>query len=344
MKAISICKNGSEQCYTFINYNQTGDRMVSHGGAPDNSITIWDWKKATILLKCKNGHDGLAAIVAFSAYNSNQLVSAGIGHIKFWSICQTVTGLKLKCDRGRFEKRDVSDILAIYSMPDGRVLSGCVWGNLLIWQGAQIEYEVRMNNKKSCHNAAIAQILYENNCMWTIGRDGWIKIWSWDSIELADRYEENNMMFAEVNPLYEYNVELSCDLLWLVKLDSGSQCWYGQDGNNGIWSFRIDPELKKSSSTLLYQCHGGKIVGLRASPVSNHLATLGINGTFHVYNYKINSLVIRHIFSADGGDFIWFSQNVHKTSHNRFCLLCYYLLIIIYTIAYHSRLSALEIY
>lgn len=311
-----MCKNGAEHRCTFINYNQSGDRMVSQGGPPDNSITIWDWQNAIILLKCNNEFDSLAVIVAFSEYNADQLVSAGIGHIKFWSICKTFTGLKLKCDRGRFEKRDVSDILAFYSMPDGRVLSGSMWGNLLMWQGGQVEYEVCKKNRKSCHNAAIAQILYENNCIWTIGRDGWISIWSWESIELADRYEESDMIFAEVNPLYEYNVGASCDLQWMVKaLAADNHTWYGQDGNNGIWMFKIDAELKRCSAKIVHQCHGGQIVGVCASPISNHIATLGNNGTFHIYDYIAGSLIIRHVFPVDGSDLVWFSKKVNTTNH-----------------------------
>jgi len=49
------------------------------------------------------------------------LVTSGLGHIKFWKISETFTGLKLKSEIGRFGQTEISDIIGVYIMPDGKV-------------------------------------------------------------------------------------------------------------------------------------------------------------------------------------------------------------------------------
>lgn len=48
-------------------------------------------------------------------------VFIGSGHIKFWKMSQTFTGLKLQGELGRFGKTEISDIVGIYPMPDEKV-------------------------------------------------------------------------------------------------------------------------------------------------------------------------------------------------------------------------------
>ena len=58
---------------------------------------------------------------------------------RFWKMAWTFTGLKLKGDIGRFGKTSLSDIEGFIQLPDGRVLSGSDWGNMLLWDGGLIE-------------------------------------------------------------------------------------------------------------------------------------------------------------------------------------------------------------
>ena len=68
-----------------------------------------------------------------------QLTTSGIGHIRFWQMAETFTGLKLQGQLGRFGKTSVSDIEGFVQLPDGKVVSGCEWGNLLVWEGGLIK-------------------------------------------------------------------------------------------------------------------------------------------------------------------------------------------------------------
>ena len=62
--------------------------------------------------------------VSFSPENEGILTSGGIGHIKFWKMATTFTGLKLQGDIGKFGKREISDVSGYAEFPDGKVLSG----------------------------------------------------------------------------------------------------------------------------------------------------------------------------------------------------------------------------
>lgn len=310
MDVVSICKNGSENSYTFVNYSPDGELIVSQGGGPDNNLTIWNWKESTVILRCINEMDSTALYVAFSEYNQKHLVSAGVGHIKCWNISQTFTGLKLICSRGRFEKRNTSDILAVCSIADEKVLSGCEWGNLLVWQGGLVLYEVTQKNGVPCHQGPITLITFKDDHIWTMGRDGFVRIWCWQSIDMANLTEGN---CCEVDPVCEYRLgsdDHECDILWAIPESEDTNVWYAQDANGGIWTFDVDLETKEGSSKMLFRCHGGGVFALSASPVSNHVASLGLDGSLHIYNYVSSALIMYHQFPAGGSDLIWIPKKV----------------------------------
>ncbi len=42
--------------------------------------------------------------------------------------------------------------VAYIELPDGKVLSGSEWGNMLLWDGGFIKVELSKKGKKFCHN------------------------------------------------------------------------------------------------------------------------------------------------------------------------------------------------
>jgi len=94
--------------------------LCSQAGEPDNTLTIWDWRKSTIVMRTKS-HTRDVYVCKFSAFMVDHLVTAGSGHIKFWKMANTFTGLKLKGRLGRFGKTEISDVIGIFSMPDEKV-------------------------------------------------------------------------------------------------------------------------------------------------------------------------------------------------------------------------------
>ena len=61
--------------------------------------------------------------VTFSQFNQNLLTTSGTGHIRFWKIAQTFTGLKLQGDIAKFGQFQLSDVVSYAEFEDGNVLS-----------------------------------------------------------------------------------------------------------------------------------------------------------------------------------------------------------------------------
>jgi hypothetical protein len=110
--------------------------LCSQGGEPDNTLTIWDWKESKIVLRAKS-HDQNVDICRFSNFIPDHLVTAGSGHIQFWKMANTFTGLKLQGRLGRFGKTEISDVVGIFSMPDEKV-------NFFIIDFLTIGYSLRL--------------------------------------------------------------------------------------------------------------------------------------------------------------------------------------------------------
>lgn len=49
---------------------------------------------------------------------------AGTGHIRFWSMARTFTGLKLQGSIGKFGNEELSDVTGYADLPDGKVKMG----------------------------------------------------------------------------------------------------------------------------------------------------------------------------------------------------------------------------
>jgi len=105
--------------YIYLFYSADGLLLVSQGGDPDYTITLWDWQKSKVILKCRS-YDRNVYNIMMSPLLPGYLVTSGMEHIKFWKISETFTGLKLKGEIGRFGQTEISDIIGVYIMPDGK--------------------------------------------------------------------------------------------------------------------------------------------------------------------------------------------------------------------------------
>ena len=87
--------SGTEQAYSCAVFNSDGSMLASVGSAPDYMLTLWEWQTASTLLRCKAFSQEVYSI-KFSPYFSGNLVTCGTGHIRFWKMATTFTGLKLQ--------------------------------------------------------------------------------------------------------------------------------------------------------------------------------------------------------------------------------------------------------
>jgi len=135
--------------------------------------------------------------VQFSQYSENLLTTQGMGHIKFWKVAETFTGLKLKGMIGKFGQLDLSDVQDSYIFPDGKVLCGTEYGKLLLWEGNLIKCVFLIDSQTEpptlCHEGAINVVFsYDELFIATAGVDGYIRFWDTNVIDYAECDDNGN--------------------------------------------------------------------------------------------------------------------------------------------------------
>lgn len=55
---------------------------------------------------------------------------------------------------------ELSDVIGYYIHPDGKVLSGTEYGNLLLWEGNLIKCVIFIDEATKCHNGCINVLLF----------------------------------------------------------------------------------------------------------------------------------------------------------------------------------------
>ncbi|XP_043276979.1 cilia- and flagella-associated protein 44 isoform X2 [Venturia canescens] len=329
MKIVRILRGGTTRSYCHLAYSRDGRLLVSQGGDPDSMITVWNWKKSKILLHCKShGQEIFKAM--FSPTVPGNLTTCGAGHVKFWKMARTFTGLKLQGELGRFGKTEISDVIAVYPMPDEKVVSGCEWGNILIWEEDLIKLEVCKKSRNSCHGKyQISQFEYLNGDLVSIGMDGWIRVWYYETIDQADPPDEDR--FLENEPIYEFQIkeggqteEDTSMLLSMMKKnpdDSDENLWYAQDGNGGLWLLELGIyEQPKRDPQKLFTCHAGPISWMDVSTWGPYVATCGRDGHLHIYNYARRKLILVKKFRDKGiSRLVWFPCSIESTGSTIAC-------------------------
>ncbi|XP_058463045.1 cilia- and flagella-associated protein 44 isoform X2 [Malaya genurostris] len=312
MLVVNILKNGTAQAYSRVDYSADGELLVSQGCDPDYMLTVWNWRNGEIILRCKSFSNDVINVM-FSPTVPGHLTSCGLGHIKFWKMAETFTGLKLQGELGRFGKTEISDIIGILPMADEKVLSGCQWGNILVWEAGLIKMEVCRKGRKPCHQGPITQITIRDGEVMTSGMDGFIRIWFWETVELADPPDDDRVV--QIEPIMEFKIgteSYSSELMCLIKKE-GDFKWYAQDSNGGIWLCDITPAYKPAAPIQLLKCHAGPIVSVQTSPTSQHVATLGADGRLFMYDYIERRMVFNHQFDSNGRAMQWLPVSLDPT-------------------------------
>ncbi|KAL3160144.1 hypothetical protein ABBQ32_010913 [Trebouxia sp. C0010 RCD-2024] len=209
-------EHGTEQAYSAAAFNTPGDRLATVGSYPDFMLTVWDWKSGCTLLRSKAFSQEVYC-VSFCPYTEGALVTSGTGHIRFWSMARTFTGLKLQGNIGKFGNEELSDVSGYADLPDGKVLCGAEDGSLLMWSGGLIKFVVRQSPEVPCHQGAVTVVLAEHNKqrILTAGNDGFVKLWSFSELSEADSGEDSQYFF--LRPLDQLHLGVGFrvrSLLW----------------------------------------------------------------------------------------------------------------------------------
>ena len=152
-----VCRKGTERAFSDLQFNASGDKLATVGNFPDFLLTVWDWKAERITLHTKAFAQEVFNC-SFSPDNDGFLTTSGTGHIRFWKMASTFTGLKLQGDIGKFGKVELSDVEAYATLPDGKRLSATERGALLMWDGNLIKYELLLPGEKCPHDGNVCVI------------------------------------------------------------------------------------------------------------------------------------------------------------------------------------------
>ncbi|KAJ0175517.1 hypothetical protein K1T71_008676 [Dendrolimus kikuchii] len=290
MEIDAVLRDGTLNAYSILDFSPDGELLASVGKEPDYNLTIWNWKRHKILLRT-SAFTFDVNTVTFSPYCPGQLTTAGAAHIKFWKMAETFTGLKLKGELGRFGKTEICDVLGVYPMPDEKVLSGCEWGNVLVWEAGLVKVEVTRRGRKTCHEAPVFMLSTAGDEVTTIARDGCIRAWYWDTVDQADPPEEDP--YVELNPVAETCVP-GCQIMCLKH--QKDMYWYAQDGNGGIWTVELELDKIECDHRKVMTYHAGGVVSMAALRTHPILITAGEDGALHAYSTDTRLLLARYQF------------------------------------------------
>ncbi|XP_035170780.1 cilia- and flagella-associated protein 44 isoform X1 [Oxyura jamaicensis] len=303
LRPYRILRGGTEKAYVFGDFNRAGTLLASIGSSPDYMLTIWDWKQEKIVLRSKAFSQDVYR-VTFSPDNEEQLTTVGVGHIRFWKMALTFTGLKLQGALGRFGKTPVTDIIGYVELPDGKVISGSEWGNLLLWEGGLIKVELCRAGHKPCHSGPITQLVLDEGELTTVGQDGFIRVWNFETIDAADSVDDTGLL--EVEPMNELHVGRNVSLNFMSKVhDSGQPIWYAQDANGAIWKLDLTFSNMTRDPECVYTFHSGRIEAVSVSPVTYLMATTALDRSVRIYDFISNSQLSEIQFKQGGTALTW---------------------------------------
>lgn len=285
---VRILRNGTEMAYSDVEFSGTGNKLASVGDAPDYTLTVWDWDKERVILKTKAFAQEVFR-VTFSPRSEGTLVTSGQGHIRFWKMATTFTGLKLQGDIGKFGNVELSDISAYCELPDGRTLSGSENGYLLMWDGNFIQFQIGLSGGRTCHEGAIEFIHLENMEIITAGADGMVKRFSFKDMEFAETTDEEPILILE--PLMEVKVG---DGVSIVNMLRGDDHWIVQDANGSLfklWVPNYDVEI-------IFNVHAGPLSGVVTAPHRHNAITAGTDGSVRCWDLDKNACVMKREFDV----------------------------------------------
>ena len=339
-KILKVLKGEAERGYASMDFNHAGTKLASVATAPDYMLTVWDWEEERVMLHTKAfGQDVFS--VSFSVDDDNRLVTSGTGHIRFWKIASTFTGLKLQGQIGKFGKVDLSDISSFVELPDGKVVSASETGSLLLWEGGFIKCRLTRTGGGLCHAGDINYCYLDRKerVVITGGVDGYLRFWPFDDIDVAE-VDTDITMDYEVEPVCELFLGEGCGVRTMV--DSGP---LPNDANkrfmvvvDGLGNQRLlDMDLTASEGLLvgaiqaargedgagdvlgalgdkvLNNNHAGSATAIDACPLSHLAVSCGADGAVRVWDYIKRSAVCSRTFDAPVCSLKWCPRHMDSS-------------------------------
>ena len=296
-----VLAGGTERGYASLNFSPDGTLLTSVGQRPDYLLTVWDWDKERITLHTKAfGQDVFK--VAFSRDDPGRLTTSGTGHIRFWDMARTFTGLKLQGEIGKFGKIDLSDIEDFVELPDGKVISTSETGYLLLWEGGFVKcrFVTSADKPEKMYKSAGESLIFgdvpahkggifcvahdrEINQIVTAGADGYIRWWSFPTIDVAEVDSDITMDYP-LMPISSIFVGEGVCVKCVVPSKADNSILV-EDGNGALYKVSTAIVDEPPPPQKVWDFHSGPINGLDASPVDHYCVTGGADGVVRCWDY-----------------------------------------------------------
>ena len=286
LKLVSVLRNGTERAFSDLRFSNDGEMLATVGSMPDYLLHIWDWKNEAVTLRAKAFSQEVFNVI-FSPRFDGTLYTSGTGHIRFWKMADTFTGLKLQGEIGKFGAIELSDISSFVELKDGKVVTGSECGNLLLWDGGLVKVEIKRKGGGLCHQGMVEMLWQHGDHIVSAGVDGYLRFWDYTKIDLAE--PEDDEPHCHMEPAKEYriveqgmekeNVAVKVKTMHLDPTGKYKE-WLVQDDAGGLW--RINNT--DFTANKLLDFHAGSIVGSDQSPVGPYVASAGSDGSVRLHN------------------------------------------------------------
>lgn len=168
MKTISYLKDRHQHGIGAMCFDKEGSRLVSVGTDPHSTINVWDWKKGKVLASAR-GHNDRVFDIQFNLFQENEIVSCGVKHIKFWTLC----GNSLQSRKGVFGKvGEIQTQLCLAFGPNQTTYSGTLSGDIYVWCGNNLQSVI-----PDAHEGPVYTLYTSEEGYASGGKDGIIKLW-----------------------------------------------------------------------------------------------------------------------------------------------------------------------
>uniref|UniRef100_A0A8C1S5M0 EMAP like 6 n=1 Tax=Cyprinus carpio TaxID=7962 RepID=A0A8C1S5M0_CYPCA len=171
LTTVSILRDVHTHGVACLAFDADGQRLASVGLDAKNTVCVWDWKKGRVLATA-TGHSDRIFDISWDPFLPHRLVSCGVKHIKFWTLC----GNALTPKRGIFGKTgDLQTILCLATAKDEVTYSGALNGDIYVWKGLNLTRTIQ-----AAHGAGIFSMHSCEEGFATGGRDGCVRLWDVD--------------------------------------------------------------------------------------------------------------------------------------------------------------------
>lgn len=302
LKLYRIMKGGTESAYSALNFSPDGKMLAAVGTFPDYTMTIWNWEKETLILRAKAFSQDIYR-VTFSDKLAGRLTTGGVGHIRFWEMARTFTGLKLQGEIGKFGNIEISDTAGYAMLPDGKVLSGAESGSLLLWEDGLVKCEFDRPGGKKCHKGMVELVFLNGHDIISAGKDGVIRIWDFTTIDTAET--EDTSIPIDLTMKAKLRIAHGASIKCMHHL--GTQ-WLIVDTNTGIWK----ADLHSKNVELLQKYHSGAVRAAAFSPNEPVFVTGGDDGYLRLWNIGQHTMQSELHFDCGITKILWAPLDVDK--------------------------------